>query len=445
MQWLINAINTTLVISMKRRCHNNKVQEVVGRTRRRVNVRPMTMTWHAKRTMHHATSIFHNIAIIVLLSSAIITTLVTAGSTNVNLYSTLGIPKTASASDIKKAYRKAALKHHPDKVPESERSAAEHKFKEIGKAYEWLSDEKKRKLYDRYGERSLDANFSPGMFDGMSGGSGGGHPGGHGGGGGTQTFHFGNGDFHGGAPDGNGGMFGGGMPQQGMGGGGDFASLDLNEILRQMMGGVGGMDPRSNGGGGGASGMGNMFGGDNPFGGGGQQYQRQQRQQQQHQPRRQHKEYTRQVHCSLEELCKGCTKKLKVSYPTTTGEKIYNIHIKPGWKAGTKIKYPASRSIHPDTGAEVEFPPISFVVQEKKHPFLRHVGNNDLIWKCKLTSRQAERGAKLKLPLPDGSTLEIESQMGTRSGEQMRVPGRGMPLKGGMKGDVLIEFMVVSD
>ena len=97
----------------------------------------------------------------ILLLVVLFSTSVVHASTN--LYSTLDVPKTASQSDIKKAYRKAALKHHPDKVPESERASAEHKFKEVAKAYEWLGDEEKRKLYDRYGERSLDPNFQPGF------------------------------------------------------------------------------------------------------------------------------------------------------------------------------------------------------------------------------------------------------------------------------------------
>ena len=197
-------------------------------------------------------------------------------------------------------------------------------------------------------------------------------------------------------------MFGG-MPQGSPGGGGDFAHVDLNEILRQMMGGVpmGGRDPGSAshnhhgmGSGTAGGGFGHFFGG---------QYQRQSSQQQQ--PRR-YKEYTKPVYCSLEDICKGCTKKLKVSYPMS-GEKIYNIKIKPGWKEGTKIKFNSSRIRNPNTGMEVEYPPITFIVREKKHPFLKHVGN-DLIWQCKLSPSQAEKGAKLRLPLPDGSTLEIE-------------------------------------
>ena len=85
-----------------------------------------------------------------LLLLLLLTSLSSSAATT-SLYQTLSIPKTATQSEIKKAYRKAALQHHPDKVPKEQRTKAEHKFKEISKAYEWLSDEKKRELYDRYG------------------------------------------------------------------------------------------------------------------------------------------------------------------------------------------------------------------------------------------------------------------------------------------------------
>lgn len=64
-------------------------------------------------------------------------------------YKTLGISKGATEEDIKKAYRKQALKWHPDK---NKSAAAEEKFKEIAEAYEVLSDPKKREVYDQYGE-----------------------------------------------------------------------------------------------------------------------------------------------------------------------------------------------------------------------------------------------------------------------------------------------------
>ena len=84
-----------------------------------------------------------------------------------NLYKTLGLSSDCSSSDIKKAYRKLALKYHPDKAKRSERDAAEAKFKEILRAYEVLSDDSKRKLYDQYGDAGVDQNFNPqfGEFD----------------------------------------------------------------------------------------------------------------------------------------------------------------------------------------------------------------------------------------------------------------------------------------
>lgn len=67
-------------------------------------------------------------------------------------YKTLGISKGATDEDIKKAYRKQALKWHPDK---NKSPAAEEKFKEIAEAYEVLSDPKKREIYDQYGEEGI--------------------------------------------------------------------------------------------------------------------------------------------------------------------------------------------------------------------------------------------------------------------------------------------------
>lgn len=67
-------------------------------------------------------------------------------------YRTLGLPKTATEEEIKKAYRKLALRYHPDK---NKAAGAEDKFKEIAEAYEVLSDKNKRETYDKYGEDGL--------------------------------------------------------------------------------------------------------------------------------------------------------------------------------------------------------------------------------------------------------------------------------------------------
>lgn len=86
-------------------------------------------------------------------------------SSMADYYETLGIAKTASKDEIKKAYRKQAVKYHPDKNPGD--AEAEKKFKEISEAYEVLSDEKKRQIYDRHGKDGL-----AGGFGGMGGGGG---------------------------------------------------------------------------------------------------------------------------------------------------------------------------------------------------------------------------------------------------------------------------------
>jgi molecular chaperone DnaJ len=75
-------------------------------------------------------------------------------------YEILGVPKGAGIPDIKKAYRSLALKHHPDRVPEAEKKAAEEKFKEISEAYGVLSDPAKKQTYDQYGHQGIDQNYT---------------------------------------------------------------------------------------------------------------------------------------------------------------------------------------------------------------------------------------------------------------------------------------------
>src|SRR2546421_12779152 len=85
-------------------------------------------------------------------------------------YTVLGVNRDASEEDIKKAYRKLAMKHHPDRNPDSKGS--EDKFKEAKEAYEMLSDPQKRDAYDRYGHAGVDPNMGGGGGFGGNGAGG---------------------------------------------------------------------------------------------------------------------------------------------------------------------------------------------------------------------------------------------------------------------------------
>jgi len=162
-------------------------------------------------------------------------------------YQILNLKRSATPKDIKSSYRKLALKYHPDKAAEKDKEASEAKFIKVSEAYSILSDEEKRKIYDKYGKQGLDmhekgmdpeqAGFGGGNFGGGGGGhqhftfqgggaqgfdpfklfeemfSGGGFPGGPGGGG-NMKFKVNMGGNGGGFPGGAGGFPGGGGYQQ---------------------------------------------------------------------------------------------------------------------------------------------------------------------------------------------------------------------------------------
>ena len=83
-------------------------------------------------------------------------------ATKRDYYETLGVPKNASEEEIKKAYRKLAMKHHPDRNHGDTTKAAEDKFKEVKEAYEMLSDSQKRAAYDQHGFAGVDPNMRGG-------------------------------------------------------------------------------------------------------------------------------------------------------------------------------------------------------------------------------------------------------------------------------------------
>src|SRR5215204_397393 len=103
-------------------------------------------------------------------------------TTKRDYYEILGIARTADGEEVKRAYRRLAMKYHPDRTTEN-KAEAEVKFKECAEAYEVLSDEAKRKRYDQFGHSGVNSqhDFSHmdvsdifSMFDDIFGGLGGG-------------------------------------------------------------------------------------------------------------------------------------------------------------------------------------------------------------------------------------------------------------------------------
>ncbi|KAK9915026.1 hypothetical protein WJX75_003741 [Coccomyxa subellipsoidea] len=328
-------------------------------------------------------------------------------------YKILGVSRNASDDEIKKAYRKLAVKHHPDKNPGNQEAAAE-KFKEISEAFEVLSDSNKRQVFDQYGEEGLKGGM-PGNTPG-----GGGMPGG-------MHFSASNPEeifsrfFGSSSPFGGGG---GGMDDAfssffgGMGGSGGRGGMP------EMHAGMGGMP------GGLFGGMGGMPGGMNGRAGPGQD------------PPIEH-----QLPCTLEELYKGATKRMKISRSVTDvsgrTERVtetLSIDIKPGWKRGTKVTFPKKGDERPGhVPAD-----IVFVINEKKHPVFEREGN-DLIHTAKLPLVDALCGATVRLTTLDGRPLTVSVSDVARPGAEKRVKGEGMPQSKapGTKGDLRVRFDVL--
>lgn len=337
------------------------------------------------------------------------------------LYDRLGVPSTASADEIKKAYRKSALKNHPDKNP-----AGAEKFKEVSEAYEILSDPEKRKNYDNYGFDFITGKAGPAPMGGDAGGenpfAAGGMPGGFagmggmpGGGGGSRTFHFNMGG-------------GGGGRQGGFGGFSDPKDI-FAEFLRTQgsAGGGGGDDDDFFGfsGLGGMGGMGGMGGGSRPGAGRSASSSFGRRRE----PEIETTVVEKPLLVSLEDIFAGANKKLKVqrkTYDQQTGkqsveDKILSVPIKKGLKAGSKIKYP-------NMGDQVEggVQDLHFIVKEKAHAIFTRDGD-DILASVDIDLKEALTGWHRTVQTIDGKQLSVAHSGPTQPTWQERFPGMGMP------------------
>lgn len=332
-------------------------------------------------------------------------------------YKILGIPRTASDDEIKKAYRKLALKNHPDK---NKAPGAEEKFKEIAEAYEVLSDKKKRDIFDKYGE------------EGLKGGtpSSGGHSGPNDPGFTSYTFH---GDpkatfaqfFGSASPFQTFFDFGGQGSNRIFGFGDD--DMDVDDPFNL------GMGPARPGGPGGAFRSHSFnFAGSNPSRGGSKD-------------RAQDPPIEHDLYVTLEDITRGCTKKMKISRRVVQPDglikkedKVLTINVKPGWKAGTKITFQKEG----DQGRGKVPADIVFIIRDKPHPLFRREGS-DVRYTCKLSLKQALCGTVIEVPTLSGDkiTLNLSREI-VKPNLVKRIQGHGLPFpkEPSRKGDLLVAF-----
>jgi DnaJ family protein B protein 4 len=307
-------------------------------------------------------------------------------------YQVLGIDKDATPDQIKKAYRKLAMKWHPDKNPDN-KEEAEQKFKEVGEAYSVLSDETKRKNYDQFGtakpqqagfensgnfQNQFSSEEAQKIFQQFFSDFGGGQ----------TSFAFGS-DF-------------GEDSGFGFGGFGGFGGMHGMKARNRMQGG--------------------KYKGDTV------QY---------------------KLALTLEELYHGRQKTMKITRQRLnsdrksfrTESKMLTIDVKRGWKAGTKITFEGEG----DEGVNMAPGDIQFVIAEKAHDTFVREGDN-LVKTVDITLKQALCGVNVNVVTLDKRRLRIPVTENTiHPGYIHRVRGEGMPISktnGAKYGDLLIKFNV---
>ena len=301
-------------------------------------------------------------------------------------YEVLGVPKTATQAEIKKAYRRLARELHPDRNAGPD---AERRFKEVNEAHAVLSDPEKRKHYDELG-----ANWQAYQQAGF------------GSGGATDWAGFG------GVPGGTRWTYRRVTPDE-MGGFSDFFRVFFGEE---------GASGR------GFSGFGSVGADDfvdlSGFGGMGSSAQRS--------PRRLAPEARAEAEVTLAEVAKGAERMVNVD-----GRRL-QVKIPPGVADGARIKL---RGGGVRGGAAGDAGDLVITVRVKPDPQFERRGA-DLHVEVPITLAEALLGGEVRVPTPTGN-VKLRIRPNTQNGQEIRVRGRGLPNRGGEKGDLVVRTRVV--
>jgi len=371
-------------------------------------------------------------------------------------YAALGVKKSASADEIKKAFRKLARKHHPDVNPGDK--GAEEKFKTISEAHEVLSDPKKRKIYDQLGFYS--DNIDPAAAEayarqgggssggGFPGGFPGGQPGGGSAGAGGVHFDFGGFDFSDFADNARGGKKAGGSSFRDIFSGifsGDRGGVEVDEgpepgsdleyqvnvpFWTAIRGGVmrlnitrrdacptcqghgfveaPGTCPQCHG-----KGTIEQTGGRMKF----------------------------NVQCPR---CHGTGKNISTC-PTCHGEGFVErtepleVRIKAGTRDGQRIRIPGKGNAGLRGGAAGD---LYAIIRAGDHPVFHREGD-DIHLTVPVSATEAALGSKIEVPTIDGRAL-LKIPPGTQSGQKLRLREKGVPsaTKEGSRGDEIVEVKI---